>query len=197
MILIALAGVCLLSVPLTGGRLSRLADVRARGTWLPVTALALQVLITTLLPNGSPELHKLAHIGTYALIGLFLGVNRRIAGVLVIAAGALLNALAIVLNGGIMPASLAAQRIAGVHVEAGFQNSAAVAHPVLPWLGDVIPWPGPLPNVLSIGDCVVYAGMAIALHAACRRSAAGTIRLTPLAAAIPARAAGPLLNPRP
>ncbi|MGH2857501.1 MAG: DUF5317 domain-containing protein [Solirubrobacteraceae bacterium] len=169
MILIALAALCVLSVPLTGGRLSRLADIRIRGAWIPVLALTVQVVIVTIAPGGSQSLHRALHIATYGLIGLFLWANRRLPGVPVIATGALLNALAIVANGGVMPASETAERIAGLlHTGAGFHNSSALAHPVLLWLGDIIPWPGPLSNMLSIGDVLIYAGTLVLVHRVCR-----------------------------
>jgi hypothetical protein len=171
MILIALAGLCALSVPLAGGRLSRLADLRLRGLWLPILALALQVVIVTVAPAGNQSLHAGIHISTYVALGLFLGANRRLPGVPIIGAGALMNGLAIGFNGGVMPASATAERLAGLHPGPGFQNSAHLAHPSLAWLGDIIPWPGPLPNILSIGDCLIYVGTAVLLHRTCRRAA--------------------------
>jgi Family of unknown function (DUF5317) len=181
MILIVLALLCLASVPLTGGSLSRLASIRVRGTWVPVVALAIQVLITTVIRDGHEELHKAVHIATYVLIGVFLWSNRRLPGVKVIGLGAFLNALVITVNGGQMAASRAAERLAGLHLGAGFENSAPLAHPHLLWLGDVIPWPGPLPNVLSVGDCLIYIGTLILLHRLCRRSAEPAAVLTPAA----------------
>ena len=118
----------------------------------------------TIAPGGNPTLHKAVHIATYALIGLFLWFNRRVPGVKVIGLGAFSNALAIVVNGGVIPASLTAQRLAGLHAGTGFQNSAALSHPLLPFLGDIIPWPGPLPNVLSVGDCMIYIGTSLLLR---------------------------------
>jgi len=170
-ILIVLAVLCLLSVPLRGCDLRRLADLRLRGLWVPVLALALQVAITTIAPGGSHGRHTAVHLATYALIAVFLWRNRRLPGLAVIALGAGANALVIVLNGGVMPASAAAQRIAGLHLGPGFHNSVALAHPVLPWLGDIIPWPGPMPNVLSVGDCLIYAGTLVLLHRPRLRSA--------------------------
>jgi hypothetical protein len=180
MILIAFALLCLLSVPLTGGHLGRLASIPVRGAWLPVVALAVQVIITVIVRDGSEELHKAVHTATYALIGVFLWCNRRQPGVRMIGLGAFLNALVITVNGGQMAASRAAERLAGLHVEAGFENSAALAHPHLLWFGDVIPWPGPLPNVLSIGDLLIYAGTLILLHRVCHRPAEQGIVLRPL-----------------
>ncbi len=180
MILIALAGLCLLSVPLAGGDLRRLADLRLRATWLPGLALAAQVVITVIATSGSPALHRAVHVATYALLGVFLWSNRRLPGMRVVGAGALCNALAIVVNRGVMPASTWAQRVAGLHVRPGFDNSAHLAHPLLPWLGDVIPWPGPLPNVLSVGDCIIYVGVLILLHRVGTRHPAAPLRLTPI-----------------
>ncbi|MGO9957632.1 MAG: DUF5317 domain-containing protein [Solirubrobacteraceae bacterium] len=169
MILFLLVGLCLISVPLTGGRLRRLADLQLRGLWLAPLALAVQVVITVIAPDGQPTLHAGVHIATYAMIGIFLAANRRLPGVWLIASGTLSNALAIVLNGGIMPAAATADRIAGITRGAGFHNSAHLAHPLLIWLGDIIPVPGPLPNVMSIGDCAVFAGMLVLLHRTCAR----------------------------
>jgi hypothetical protein len=131
-------------------------------------ALALQVLIITIAPRGDAPAHALIHVGTYVLVGVFLWANRGIAGAKIIVLGALANTMAILANGGVMPASIRAEHLAGLTEGAGFNNSAALAHPHLLWLGDVIPVPGPLPNVLSIGDCVIFAGMLVLLHRACR-----------------------------
>ena len=181
MILIVLALLCLLSVPLTGGRLSRLTSIRVRGTWVPVAALAVQVLIITILPEGHESLHKAVHTATYVLIGVFLWSNRKLPGVKIIGLGAFLNALVITVNDGQMAASATSERLAGLHLPPGFENSAPLAHPHLLWFGDVIPWPGPFPNVLSIGDLLIYTGTLILLHRVCRRGAARNIVLAPLA----------------
>lgn len=125
--------------------------------------------IVTVAPGGSPALHRALHLASYALLGIFLWANRRLPAVPVILAGAASNALAIAANGGVMPASARAERLAGLRLGAGFHNSAPLAHPHLLALGDVIPWPGPLPNVLSVGDCLIYAGTLVLVHRLCRR----------------------------
>lgn len=179
MILIALAGLCLLTVPGAGGDLRRLADLRLRGPWLPAVALAAQVVITVIAAGGSPALHRAVHLATYVVLVAFLWLNRRLPGMRVIGAGALANALVIAVNRGVMPASAWAERVAGLHLRAGFDNSAHLAHALLPWLGDIIPWPGPLPNVLSVGDCLIYAGVLVLLHRVCARPAATPAPLAP------------------
>jgi hypothetical protein len=166
MILVVIAALCVITVPLTGGSIGQLGKLRLRWLWLAPVALAVQVLIVTIAPGGSHSLHAAVHIGTYVLLGVFLVANRGIPGAPTIALGALANTIAVLANGGVMPASLTAQRIAGLAEGGGFHNSAAVAHPHLLWLGDIIPVPGPLPNVLSVGDLIIFAGMLVLLHKA-------------------------------
>jgi Family of unknown function (DUF5317) len=167
MLLIALASLCVITVPMTGGHLTRLSDLRVRWLWTAPAALALQVLIITIAPQGNMTLHAVIHVGTYVLVGAFLWGNRKIAGAPLIAIGTLANAIAILANQGVMPASTSAQHLAGLTEGGGFNNSAALAHPHLLWLGDIIPVPGPLPNVLSIGDCIIFVGMLVLLHRTC------------------------------
>lgn len=170
MILVLLALLCVASVPLSGGRLSALADLELRGTALVVTALAVQVVVVSVAPGGSHALHAALHVGSYVLAAAVLVLNRRLPGVPLIAAGAALNVAAILANGGVMPASADAMRIAGVPGDEAFANSAAIARPHLLPLGDVIPVPGPWPlgNVLSVGDLVLFAGGLVLLHRTAR-----------------------------
>jgi Family of unknown function (DUF5317) len=169
MILIVLAGLCLLTVPLTGGEVRRLGTLRVRGIWLGPLAVFLQTMLVTVAPGGSHALHSGIHVLTYVLIAIFLWINRRIVGVPIIALGAFLNGLAISVNGGVMPAAASAERLAGLASGRGFHNSAVVAHPHLLWFGDIIPVPWPLPNVLSVGDLIIYTGLLVLLHRTCRR----------------------------
>lgn len=192
MILIVLAFLAAASVPLTGGSLGRLSSLQLRALWLPLVAVAVQVVITVIAARGNAELHRLLHLLTYVMLATFLYCNRKIPGVLVMGAGGAMNLLAIAANGGVMPAAVTAERLSGLRLRAGFDNSAPVVHPHLLWLGDIIPWPGPLPNVLSIGDCVIYVGMVLLLHRVCRRRAGRPSGLRPVAPdAIPAAEPAP------
>ena len=166
--LLAAVALGVATVPLAGGRLSRLAHVRLRLTPLIFGALAIQIVIVSVAPGGSPLLHRSLHVGSYALAGAFLVANRRIAGFRILALGALLNLVAIVANNGVMPASRRALHAAGELASAhGFANSTLLAHPRLLFLGDVfaIPKSWPLHNVFSIGDVCIAIGAAIAIHA--------------------------------
>jgi Family of unknown function (DUF5317) len=186
MILIVLAIVCLLTVPMTGGDLRRLGNLRVRWIWLGPLAVFVQTVLVTIAPGGSHAVHAAVHIGTYGLIAAFLWANRRLPAAPIIALGAFLNGLAITVNGGEMPAAAAALRLAGLRLGHGFHNSVALAHPHLLWLGDIIPVPWPLPNVLSVGDVIVYAGLLVLLHRTCRRRKSERTTVEP---AVPALAA--------
>jgi MFS family permease len=170
MLLIAFTGLAVLTVPLAGGHLSKLADVRFRHFWALATALGTQVLIISVFPEGSPTLHSAAHLGSYVLAGFFVVANWRVPGIWLIAMGGAANLAAIAANRGIMPASASALAAAGRSVNPGeFTNSGSVADPNLAFLGDIfaIPASWPLHNVFSIGDLCIALGAVIALHRLC------------------------------
>jgi hypothetical protein len=161
---------CLLSVPLARGRLSALAELELRRPWLVLAAIAIQILIVSVVPDDVGALGEPLHMASYLLLGLFAWSNRRVAGVPVIALGGFLNFVAITANGGVMPADPDALAAAGKTVEAGeFINSAAVDEPRLAFLGDVIATPGSLPvsNVYSVGDVLILLGAFVLVHVAC------------------------------
>ena len=70
-----------------------------------VAAIAMQIVVISLLPGGHHLVHTSIHIGSYVLLGAFAFANRRIVGVPLVALGGLLNFIAITANGGVMPAS--------------------------------------------------------------------------------------------
>jgi hypothetical protein len=159
-----------------GGDLSRLAALRLRSPGLVVLGLISQILAFAVLPQvfeSTPVvLVATLHLMSYGAAGLFLWRNARVPGLWLVAVGAALNGITIALNGGTLPASAAALRTIGPvgatqPGRSGLVNSDVLAHPVLPWLGDVfaVPAPVPLANVFSIGDVLVVAG---GLHFLCR-----------------------------
>jgi hypothetical protein len=90
-----------------------------------------------------------------------------------IALGAGLNLLAIVTNGGVMPADPAALAVVGLRdrSDAVFSNTAAISHAAFAVLGDNLATPSWLPfaNVLSIGDLLIGLGAAAWLATTMRR----------------------------
>lgn len=161
----------LASVPLTGGSYERLAALRLAAIPAICGAVAIQVVVISILPHGAPALHAVLHLLSYALAGWFVVANRRLPGLPLLALGGTLNLVAIAANGGVMPASRSALRAAGLSPDAGaFTNSAAVAHPRVAWLGDVFATPAHLffSNVFSVGDVVLALGALVLLHNAAR-----------------------------
>jgi hypothetical protein len=93
----------LVTVPVAGGRLSRLSELRIRGIWLGVLAFGIQVLLVTVVPSGNETLHRLAHLATYGLVAGCILRNLDIRFMWMVAAGGVLNYIAIAANGGVMP----------------------------------------------------------------------------------------------
>jgi hypothetical protein len=166
-LLLAAVILSVVTVRPAGGSLAALSRVRLRYAPAILGAFALQVVIISIVPGGSPGLHRVVYIGSYALAAVFVVANWHLAGMRILALGATLNLTAIVANDGVMPASRAALRVAGMLTNStGFLNSAAVPHARLLFLGDIFPVPHavPLANVYSIGDVCIAIGVAIAVH---------------------------------
>lgn len=172
MLLIVIAALCVAVIPATGGRLGRLEAVQLRLAPLAAMALVTQIIITEVWTSGNSDVHGALQLASYVLGGVFVGANLSIPGIPIMALGAALNLTAIAANAGVMPASRWAVARSGLTLGRGFSNSAPVAHPHLLWLGDIIPVPaGPLANVLSVGDLLIFAGLLLLLQRACGRRA--------------------------
>jgi hypothetical protein len=161
----------LLVIRLTGGDLHRLNDLRIRGSLLALAAVITQVVIISVWPDGWRAGHLAINLATYAAIGLVIWINRRIPWLWVVGLGAASNTVAIALNDGVMPASATALSVAHITTGPGFVNSAAVVHPRVAFLGDIIPTPGwlPLHNVASIGDLLIIGGALLLVARQTRR----------------------------
>lgn len=171
MFLMFMAVLGVASVPLAGGSLSRLAELRLRGLPLVFGALLLQVLDISVVHGLPGWLAAGVHVLTYLMAGVAAWLNRRVVGVPLLALGGALNGLAIVANDGTLPASARALRAAGIRFTPGdFTNSGLLAHPHLAWLGDMFTTPAflPLRNVFSVGDVLILVGCVVMAHAAGR-----------------------------
>ena len=161
----------LASVPLTGGSLRRLLDLPLVAGWLLPVALLLQVFVINIYPQAPRPIPAAVHLLSYGMAAVFIGLNRRIAGMPLIALGGAMNGIAIAVNGGTLPASAAALARAGWDPSGdAFANSAALPHPHLSWLGDnyAVPAWFPFANVFSLGDLVILLGAAVLVHRASR-----------------------------
>ncbi len=156
------------SVPLFGGDLVRLGEVRLARWWAIVAALVVQIGVISVFPEqlGS-TLSGVLHVASYLLALVFVWANRRLVGMVVIVAGGLMNLAAIAANGGVMPAQRSALERAGIIADSPtFENSAPVDDARLWFLGDIFAIPSGVPfaNVFSIGDVILVLGGAILVH---------------------------------
>jgi hypothetical protein len=165
-LLIMVIAVGVLFVPVFRGSLRSLATLRFKGAWMLPLAYLLQIVALT---SSQGSWRGLVHVSSYVVAAGFLWFNRHIAGILVVALGAALNAIAIAANDGVMPATARATEGAGLgSASDGFANSAVLAHPHLAALGDVFWTPRwfPFSNVFSIGDVLIAVGAITTIHLA-------------------------------
>ena len=177
MLLVVAFLLSVVTVPLAGGRLSSLADLRISQPWLLLASLAVQISVVSLWPDADPVLLALGHIASYAFIVLFLLANRDMPGLWLVSVGTAMTA--IVANGGVMPATRAALEAAGrLPMSGAFANSTIVQDAQLKFLGDVFAWPEPLPlaNVFSAGDICIVIGAVMVVHQICGSRLAPTSR---------------------
>lgn len=161
----AVLGVGLVLGWIRGGRLKRLTD-RTILFW-PAIPLALVLQLAPIPEIGStnPDFVPVgALLFSYVLLIAVAVVNRRLPGFVLILAGLLLNFLAIGVNGG-MPVSRDAIDRAGLNetipdLEKDSKHHLQRDSDVLLPITDVIPIPGPLATVVSVGDVLMYVGVA-------------------------------------
>ena len=163
---------------LSGGRLGALGELRIRHVELVYAAVVLQIgaFPSGILPWSTPDMvARGLWLASFALLIVFAVVNRAVRGVALVFAGLVCNLVAVVANGGLMPASPHAIRTAGLtyHLR---NNSVSTFDPHLAWLTDrwAVPAWIPLGNVFSVGDVLIAVGIAativLAMHGRGRRN---------------------------
>jgi hypothetical protein len=159
---------------LLGGRVSGLAAIHIRWPGAVVGGLLIQVVLFT--PQVAAQVGGLGapiYVGSTLLVVAAVLRNWSVPGMPIVAAGAACNLLAILANGGSMPASAGAIALmggpSGAHA-AGYSNSAIVADPALWFLTDVFAMPKAMPfaNVFSVGDVLIGVGIAMVIVLAMR-----------------------------
>jgi uncharacterized protein DUF5317 len=159
-----------------GGRLGNLAELRFEWGWLVLAGLVAQVAIFSepvgrVVGGAAPVLY----VASSLLVLAAVLRNLRLSGLKLVAAGAISNLVAIVANGGYMPADPAALAQAGLGPANAYSNSIVTNRPVLGPLTDIFGMPDYLPfaNVFSIGDVLIAAGIVLAIAAGMARDSAG------------------------
>jgi len=169
------------------GRPAGLAALELR--WAPVMVaglLAQVVLFADPVASRVGTLGPPLYVASTLVVFAAVARNLRIPGMVLVLAGAACNLVAIIANGGFMPASPTALEALHRVAATGYSNSAVIAAPALPWLTDILALPGWLPwaNVFSIGDALIAVGVAVVIAAAMRTRpsalpAAGAAAITP------------------
>jgi hypothetical protein len=151
---------------LAGGRLEGLARIDFRWPWVAITGFFVQVLLFSdavgaAVGSAGPPIY----VASTAAVLVAVLRNVAIPGLAVVAVGAASNLLAIVTNGGFMPASEGAFAALGQGLNSGYTNSSIVESPAFQPLTDVYAMPAwmPLANVFSVGDVLIAAGVVMVL----------------------------------
>ena len=169
MLLLLFLAAGLLAGFVRGGRLGNLGQMPLRHGWLAVLALVGQGVAFSPVGGLFPVLTAPLYLTSNLLLFLPVAFNIHLAGMRLFGLGLLCNALVISLNGGYMPVSPAAQRLAGLEQRAEileaqgrhYNTVLMTADTRLTFLGDIIPWPLlPIPfrNVYSLGDFLIGGG---------------------------------------
>ncbi len=163
MLVLIVIGLAVAAGFIAGGSLRPFEHLRLHWWGVALAGLALQGIPLTSgvgRPVGSAVV-----VGSYGLLVAFALVNRRLPALWLVIAGLILNLVVIGANGG-MPVSAGALEAAGARAE-GLVGGGTVKHHLmgpddtLTPLGDVIGIPPPIGAVVSVGDLLLYAGVAI------------------------------------
>jgi hypothetical protein len=157
-----------------GGRPSGLASIQLRWAALIAIGFLTQVvLFTDAVASRIGDAGPAIYVVTTLMVGAAVLRNIALPGMPLIVLGALSNLVAILANGGYMPATTEAVASLGKHVaQAAYSNSSLVDSPSLAPLVDrfaLPPWL-PLANVFSIGDILIAVGVIVLIVVTMRRA---------------------------
>ena len=157
--LFALGGAVLVAL-LTGGRPSRIGEVRFRWPLAGIGGVVLQLI------PAAGMLGVALLISSFVLLGLAASANVRLPGFPLILAGLALNFLVIAVNGG-MPVTAHSLAASGQQAtmkdlveNGGSKHHLATDADDLVVLADSIPLGAPVHQAVSVGDLMAYAGAA-------------------------------------
>lgn len=152
---------------LRGGKLGRLASLQVRYWWVVVGAFLLKFALVrfssgTFVQAYGPYLHILVYLALVLVVLLNLGLPR----MKLFLGGVLMNATAVLLNGGRMPvygdtlvALGKAEDIEAISAGVDITHIIVAPSTAVPFLGDWVPVPLPFPTAASPGDVVLALGL--------------------------------------
>jgi hypothetical protein len=151
------------------GNLRAFSQLNLKWGWVFPLLLIVQLTVFTL-QNNSEFLGQLSgsiYILVYIIGLLFLFLNRKNPGFILIFIGVFLNFLVMVVNGGRMPVSVESAAVLDPGYIEALKESLYAKHTMLTstthlgFLGDVIPISDPYPRtqIISIGDIIMNFGI--------------------------------------
>ncbi|WP_419955622.1 DUF5317 domain-containing protein [Neobacillus niacini] len=151
------------------GNLKAFSQLNLKWGWVFPLLLVVQLTVFTL-QNDSVFLGQLSgsiYIVVYIIGLVFLFLNRKNPGFILIFIGVFLNFLVMVLNGGRMPVSVEAAAVLDPGYIQALKDGLYAKHAMLTtesnlgFLGDVIPISDPYPRtqIISIGDIIMNIGI--------------------------------------
>ena len=149
-----------------GGKLSNLGKVRFRWPWIVVVVILVRFLVLTTPLNAIEGAQYLYVLALAVIVAWTAWHLNRVRGIGLISAGAALNLIVILANGGRMPVapelatSMGSRTTVGQYTVMGSQTNLNI-------LGDWIKL-GPIPEAYSVGDVLIAVGLAIVVFLAIR-----------------------------
>jgi hypothetical protein len=151
------------------GNLRAFSQLNLKWGWVFPLLLVVQLAVFTL-QNDSEFLGQLSgsiYIVVYIIGLIFLFLNRKNPGFILILIGVFLNFIVMVLNGGRMPVSVEAAAVLDPGYIQALKDGLYAKHAMLTstthlgFLGDVIPISDPYPRtqIISIGDIIMNIGI--------------------------------------
>lgn len=145
----------------SGGTLTRILDTRVRWPGLVFASLATQLLLAFWHPPGgwSSGMGLAVYVGSFVLLGAFCALNLRLTGMSVVLVGVSLNALVVMVNGGMpvrLPTDATEAQVRAVEESVTHESDDGAT---LGFLGQIIVLGDPLHRSFSFGDLILAVGV--------------------------------------
>ena len=148
------------------GNLNNLANIKIEALYLVVLSFLIEAVVILTIRKGLMHIGYITYfidVFMYILIFIFIYKNRKNPYIMLMGFGFALNAIAIFSNGGTMPVSPSALKIAGMTYNVGSQGLYNVigANTKFWLLGDIFPYTFIQKNIVSVGDLMAAIGMLL------------------------------------
>jgi hypothetical protein len=153
------------------GNLRALSQLKLKWGWVFPLLLTIQIIVFAFQNkiNYLGQVSGYIYIAVYVLGLIFLFINRKNPGFIIILIGVFLNFIVMVINGGRMPVSIEAASVLEPGYVEALKQSLYAKHQMLTnstklgFLGDIIPLSKPYPRtqIISIGDVIMNIGVFV------------------------------------